>query len=127
MTEVTLSPALCWCKTNGRLDSLHAHRPIGWGARNPEPTPLATQEAALNRVLQPSRRVGDLLLKEEGAELNKVAQLTDELLKKSRCALLLEQWPRMSGYGALRGYLAARGSQKCKVCYVCQAQHHILL
>ena len=45
---------------------------------------LAKGDAQLSRALQSSRRVGSLLLKQEEHEVEKVKQLSEELLKKHR-------------------------------------------
>lgn len=49
---------------------------------SPEVVTLAKADAQLSKALQSSRRVGNLLLKQETQEVEKVKQLSEELLRK---------------------------------------------
>lgn len=51
---------------------------------NPEVANLTRSDLQLQKALSSSRRVGSLLLKQEEAEVEKVKQLSEELLKKNR-------------------------------------------
>ena len=51
---------------------------------NPEVASLVRTDANLQKALSSSRRVGALLLKQEEVEVEKVKELSDELLKKNR-------------------------------------------
>lgn len=53
-------------------------------AANPEIALLAKGDAQLRRALQSSTRVGQLLLKQEEGEADKVKRYSDDLLKKHR-------------------------------------------
>ncbi len=85
-----MQKAVPTCKSCAHMQKLcqHACRLLGWGARHPEVTALVAQDAALSKALQSSRRVGNLLLKEEGEELKRVGQLTEELVRKHRCVAM---------------------------------------
>jgi hypothetical protein len=57
---------------------------------SPEALALKRQNAHLSSALDSSRRVGGFLLKNEEKELEKIKQLTGELLAVNRCFLCIQ-------------------------------------